>query len=84
MGRCVEKRDCEKCGGTDTLQVFADSDGNLDGFCFKCSSFFDTIDGKKKISQEELEQLDAKVEDKLAEIESLRQTSPLGGCTTKP
>lgn len=39
-GICVEKIDCPKCGGTDTLQVF-DSEGEHDGFCFKCKTPYD-------------------------------------------
>ena len=40
-GTCVEKIDCPRCGGTDTLQVFEQGDGETNGYCFKCQTPFD-------------------------------------------
>lgn len=38
MSRCVQKLPHE-CGSSDALQVFADDDGNLSGYCFSCGTY---------------------------------------------
>ena len=68
MGQCVKKIDCPKCGGTHTLQVFADSKGNIDGFCFKCSTYFDQIEGHENMKPEEVEELTQSQEEQLKEV----------------
>ena len=38
MSKCIKKIKHEECGGGG-LQVFADEEGNIDGFCFSCDKF---------------------------------------------
>ena len=49
MGKCVLKISHDDCGSSDGLQVFAQDDGSLDGFCYACSTFVSNPlgDGKR-------------------------------------
>ena len=38
MSQCVQKLP-HSCGSRDALQVFADDDGNLTGYCFSCGTY---------------------------------------------
>lgn len=76
MGTCIEKLP-HSCGSSDGLQVFADEEGNYNGFCFACRKpVADPYKDKPedyapptgfKKSQEEIE----------AEIREIQECSPL-------
>ena len=64
MSRCIDKIQHDSCGSS-SLQVFERDDGDVDGYCFSCSTYVRNPYGdtpvedrpaKKVKSQEEIQQ----------------------------
>lgn len=47
MSSCITKM-AHSCGSSDALQVFADEEGNLSGYCFSCGTYVSDPLGKGK------------------------------------
>lgn len=38
---------CQKCGSSDALAVYEQEDGKLNGYCFSCNSFYNTLEDRE-------------------------------------
>ena len=78
MGKCVLKISHDDCGSSDGLQVFAQDDGSLDGFCYACSTFVSNPLGDgKRLSDIPPEQRLCKSDEEVRE-----ELDDIASCTT--
>lgn len=76
MGQCVKKLP-HSCGTRDALQVFANEDGTLSGFCFSCGSYVRDPMGKGKVlddipKKERLGKTKEQIQEEIKEIEECK------------